>query len=288
MRCHALHQLDAVLAKAQRLVACAVALPAHQLEHAAPAHQRRIERLALDQLDAGLAQPVVVGDVARPGHHLQPREMLACQLRHRHALVDIVDGQHQHPSLAGAGGAQQVQPRRIAVEHLPAEAAHRFHLVGVVLQHRGAQAVGIEQPSDDLAVAAEAGDDDRRVLRLADLVGRAAPRRRAPGAARSSDRSAPAAAASAASTVPPPPPAAKPPRQRSRPIAQRLGRRRNRTRRPAPAAARTPAVRPAAAASAAPSPAAPPPSAAGSRRRWPPPGPGWPAPRRSRCSCPRR
>ena len=134
-------------------------------------------------VDAQVAQLVVVRDVARPRDDRQVREVLAHQLGHLDALLDVVDGQHHHARLVGAGGAQQVQPRRVAVEHRPAEAAHGLDLLGVVLEHGGREAVGVEQAADDLPVAAEAGDDHRRMLRLADLVELRSLRRARPGAA---------------------------------------------------------------------------------------------------------
>ena len=96
--------------------------------------------------------------------------MLARQVDDCQRLLDVVDRDHQHLGRLRAGGAQQVQPRGIAIEHLVAESARRLDHVGVVVQHGGGDALRAQHAADDLPVAAEAGNDDRRVLRLADLL----------------------------------------------------------------------------------------------------------------------
>ncbi|CAN5489124.1 hypothetical protein BH20VER3_BH20VER3_07240 [soil metagenome] len=49
------------------------------------------------------------------------------------------------------------------------ESTERFHLLGVVIEHRGAEAVPTEQTGDDVSEAAHSGDDDGIVL-FVDLV----------------------------------------------------------------------------------------------------------------------
>src|SRR5205085_7198868 len=82
---------DVVAAKAQCEVARAVRLPAEQLEGAARAHQRGVERLALDQRHAELVELVVVLDVARARDDRRVGEVGADHLDALDALLDVVD-----------------------------------------------------------------------------------------------------------------------------------------------------------------------------------------------------
>jgi hypothetical protein len=152
---------DVVAAKAQGEVARLVRLPAEQLEGAARGHQRRVERLALDQRHADLVQLVVVLDVAGAGDDDRVRKVLADHLRALDALLDVVDRDDDHPGPVGAGDAHQVEPGRVAVVNAPAELAQRLDRLGIVVEHGRRDAVGEQHPADDLPVAAEAGDDDR-------------------------------------------------------------------------------------------------------------------------------
>ena len=83
---------------------------------------------------------------------------------------------------AAPGGAQQVEARRVAVEHLEAELAQELDLVGVVVEHDGAHAAGEQQPADDLPEAPEARDDHRIAGFLDLVVGALATRRPASAA----------------------------------------------------------------------------------------------------------
>ena len=264
-------------------------LDAQQLEHAAPAHQRRVERLALDEAHAALEQLRPVLRVARPRHDRELREVLARQVHQREVALDVVDRHHQHLGLAGTGHAQQVEPRGVAVVHLPAEAPRRLHLIGADVEHGGAASAGEQQAPDDLPVAAEAGDDHRRALRRFDAVLRRFPACAPADARPTSGRSPAAAAASAASTTPPPPPAATPPRRSmARACVRGLEddeaelaalREQHHEHR---------AARPAGSASRAPSPTAPAPSTTGTRRPGRRSVPDAASPRGSRCPCPPR
>ena len=74
-------------------------------------------------------------------------------------------GEHDQPRLAGAGGAQQVEARGVAVEDLDAEPAQQVDVVGVEVEHGRADAVraaGSGRPI--VPKRAEAGEDHRIVL----------------------------------------------------------------------------------------------------------------------------
>ena len=95
--------------------------------------------------------------------------MLAHAVGEREAVGDVVDGIHQQARVLRPRRAQQIEARRVAVEHLVAELAQQIDLLGVVIEHDGAHAVGEQQPGDDLAEAPEAGDD-HRIARFVDRV----------------------------------------------------------------------------------------------------------------------
>ena len=54
--------------------------------------------------------------------------------------------------------------------------AKRFDLIGIVIEHGRAKAIGAEEAADDVAEAAEAGEDDG-VIVLVDFVRGARPGR---------------------------------------------------------------------------------------------------------------
>ena len=143
-----------------------VRLPAEQLERAARAHQRRVERLALDQAHADLAQLQVVLHVACARDDRELREVLEDEPGHLQALLDVVDREDEHARLRGARRAQQIQPRGVAVEHAPAEAAQGLDLIGVVVEHRRRNAVRIEHAGDDLPSSAKAAGSGEGVLAI--------------------------------------------------------------------------------------------------------------------------
>ena len=73
-------------------------------ERAARAHQRRVERLALDQRHAELVQLVVVLDVARARDDRQRREVLARPCARSSTLCSMSSiATHDHARLVGAG-----------------------------------------------------------------------------------------------------------------------------------------------------------------------------------------
>ena len=98
------------------------------------------------------------------------------QLGGAHRGLDVIDGEHEHLGALGARGAQQVQPRSVAVVDLVAEAAHEVD----VLRRSTSSAVNgmpahAQDAADDLPDAAEARDDDAAVLALDARRTRAAP-----------------------------------------------------------------------------------------------------------------
>ena len=90
--------------------------------------------------------------------------MPAHQLGRAHRGVDVVDRQHEHFGARRAGSLQQLQPRRIAVVHLVAEAAHEVDLRDARLQRGERDPAHAQDAADDLADAAEAGDDHAAVV----------------------------------------------------------------------------------------------------------------------------
>lgn len=83
----------------------------------------------------------------------------------------IVHSHHQDARVFGPGDAQQVQACGVAVEHAVAEGARYLQHVHAVVQHGGGDALGQQHARDDLPVAAEARDDDGRLLGLGDFLG---------------------------------------------------------------------------------------------------------------------
>lgn len=95
-------------------------------------------------------------------------------------LVGIVDRHDQHARLADPGGLEQVRPGGVAVEGADAELAQVVHQLGLMVEDDGLDAVGKQQPVDDLAEAAMAGDDD--IALVGDRVGLALDGQGLPGA----------------------------------------------------------------------------------------------------------
>jgi hypothetical protein len=83
-------------------------------------------------------QTVVVADVARARHDGQLREVLRTSCAQATLCSTSSMASTKHARTLGAGRAQQVQPRGVAVEGPPAEAADAFDLLHAVVQHGGA------------------------------------------------------------------------------------------------------------------------------------------------------
>ncbi len=166
VRVHLLKQFQVVLAKAHGVLPCQVRRLAQQLQHGAGAAQARFEQLAFHPQHATVAQRIPVRHVTRAGHNFQVREMLARQVDDLERLRHVVHRHCQHFGMGGAGGAQQIEPGRVAIENLGAKDPRGLYHLGVVVQHRGLYALGPQHATNDLTVAAKAGNDDGGVLRL--------------------------------------------------------------------------------------------------------------------------
>ena len=89
----------------------------------------------------------------------QIREMPGNCLRGPDRCLDVVDRQHEKPGMFCAGRTQEVQFRRIAVVHdVPALADH-IDLGCVNLERGKRPANDRQQAADNLAEAAESGDE---------------------------------------------------------------------------------------------------------------------------------
>ena len=84
-------------------------------------------------------------------------------------LLFVVDRDDEKPRAFRARGAQEIEPRRVAVVGFDAEAAERFHLLGIVIEDGRAEAVRAQQARDDVSEAADARED-HRMIALVDLV----------------------------------------------------------------------------------------------------------------------
>ena len=207
------------------------------LEHAAPAHQRGIERLALDQAHAALVQLIPVARVARARDDRQIGESARApgppargSAPCRRSPPPAPWPCRRRPRAAGRAAwrrrSTRCQPKRRAPSTCSASWSSTVARMPLAKQ----------QARHDLPVAAEAGDDDRGVLRFVDLLRHRLPTRcaRRCAAAPAVDRQ-PAAAATPASTPSPRRPAASLGRLDHAGPAWLSGTPRSRTRRPAPA-----------------------------------------------------
>ena len=169
MRVHLLEQRQIVLAKAVGSLQRGVGRLAQQFQHIARIAQAGFKQFALDAQHAPVAQRAPVRHIPGAGDDFELWEMLPDHVGDFQRLLHVIDRQHQHFGAGRTRRAQQIEPGRVAVKHPVAEAAHRFYFFGVVIQHGGGDALRQQHASDDLAVAAKTGNDDRRFLRLGDF-----------------------------------------------------------------------------------------------------------------------
>ena len=101
--------------------------------------------------------------------------MLADQFRGAHRSLDVIDGEHENFGILGVRGAQQFQPRGIAVKNLIAETAQKIDLSLIGFEGREGNFLGAQDSADDLAEAPEARDDDFGVQLLRRIEGPARP-----------------------------------------------------------------------------------------------------------------
>ncbi len=137
---------------------------AQPLEHPAPRQHRRLERLAFDDGHAACAQLEIVGHVARPRDDLELREVLAREIDERETVADVVDGIDEQRGTQSACRFEQIETRRVAVKHAKAKAPEHLDLIGVVIEHGGADPAREQEAPHHLAEAPEAGHDHLRVV----------------------------------------------------------------------------------------------------------------------------
>ena len=73
---------------------------------------------------------------------------------------DVINGQHEQTGMRDASGFKQIQTRRIAIVNRIAETAHEIDLLRALVECRKGDALRAEHARDDLAEAAETGNDD--------------------------------------------------------------------------------------------------------------------------------
>jgi hypothetical protein len=87
-------------------------------------------------------------------------------------FTDVVDREHEDLGEVGAGGAQQLQARGVAVVDAVAELAHEIHLLEARLERGEGDLLHAQGAGDHLPETPEAGDHHAVVLRVDGLVGR--------------------------------------------------------------------------------------------------------------------
>ena len=107
-------------------------------------------------VDAEIHQLVHVGAVARPRIDRQVGKMRAHDLGDPERGLDIVDGEHEGARLVGARRAQDIEPPRVAVIDLRAEALHEIHLLDIGVERGEGNVAGAQHARHDLPEAAEA------------------------------------------------------------------------------------------------------------------------------------
>ena len=126
--------------------------------------QRSVERFTVDVIHAEIEQLVGLGPARGAGQNREMREVLLHGLDDPDDLLVLLGRDHQQPGRPRARGFQQVLPRSVSVEHRKSELAQHFDPVRVELEHRRLDPVGPQQPPDDAAEPAEAGDDHFALL----------------------------------------------------------------------------------------------------------------------------
>ena len=99
--------------------------------------------------------------VACPSDDSQVWEMPLHELGSAQARIDVVDRQHQHLRMFGAGRTQHFQSRRIAVIELVAETAHEIDLRRAHFECGEGNAPRSQQACHDRSDPAEARDQTR-------------------------------------------------------------------------------------------------------------------------------
>ena len=168
-------------------VAGALERQAETLEHAAPEGECRLEGLADFVIDATSEQAQRVATVERAHEQRRRREFGANQIDDAVGGRLRVDAHRNQARLVGAGGAQDVEPRAVAVINLEAEPAGILDHLGIGIDGDDVDALGEQALGDDLAEAAETDQQDRAAGAV-EIVGERAGGVRRTGAERAGSR----------------------------------------------------------------------------------------------------
>ena len=131
-----------------------------RLERTGATVQAGLKQFPLHVHHTPFAQFMPMRHVTCPRNQLQVGEVFAGQVNNFEALLFVVNGDHQHACHTGAGRAQQIQARRIAIKDAITKTARGFNHFGVVVKHGAGVALGNQQAANDLPKAAKTGDDD--------------------------------------------------------------------------------------------------------------------------------
>src|ERR1041385_5529006 len=121
--------------------------------------------LALEHLDAEIPQLEHVAHVVGTGDELQSGKVGARNARELSDGIAIIERDDQKVGARRARRMQQIEPRRVAVEHPKAELAGLLDVIGIVVEHGRLVAARVQQPRHYLADTAETRDDDLARLR---------------------------------------------------------------------------------------------------------------------------
>ena len=123
------------------------------------------EGLAFEGFDAHRHELVRVAAIDGASGDLDFGEVAADHFGNGEDAVAAGHRNDDHFGFRGAGGAQDIEPAAVAVEHLYTEALDQLDLSRVVVDEGHRVALGAQQARDDLAEAAIAEDDDVAIAR---------------------------------------------------------------------------------------------------------------------------
>src|SRR5437762_7365091 len=129
-----------------------------------------MEDLAIDMLHPRIEELIGMGAVEGTCEDLEMREMSKRQLDDLVGLLAVIDGDDEDPGIGSACSMQKIFTRGIAIEDLEAELTQRINLLGIVIEHGRARAIGRKYAPDRHAEPAMPQDDHRRTG-LVDPVG---------------------------------------------------------------------------------------------------------------------
>ena len=100
-----------------------------------------------------------MGYVACSRNHVELGKVFPHTIRQRQTVINIINRIDDQRGIFGTGGFQQIKPGGIAVINLVAKFSEQIDLVGIVIQHHHAHAVGQQNASNDLSKSSETCDD---------------------------------------------------------------------------------------------------------------------------------